>query len=159
MAEKVLVAYFTWSGHCRKLAEEAAAVTGGTLFPIETVKPYSSIYGICIAQGGLEYVRKARPALKAYKKDGDFDTLILICPIWCGTCPMAVISFLDALPVDEKRIVLVTSGKITTGDKAEQDLWKQYPKADIAATLSFKEKELGTETAHTRLVDFLKEEA
>lgn len=159
MEEKVLVAYFTWSGHCKALAEKAAEVTGGAVFPIETVKPYSSIYGVCIAQGGFEYMRKARPALKAYKKEADFDTLVLICPIWCGTCPMAVISFLDELPVDGKRIVLVTSGKITGADKAERDLWKYYPKADVAAVLALKEKELGTKAAETKFVDFLKEEA
>lgn len=155
---KVLVAYFTWSGHCKALAEEAAEVTGGALFPIETVRSYSSIYGMCIAQGGLEYMKKARPQLKMYMDDGDFDTLVLVHPIWCGTAPMAVFSFLDRLPLKGKRIVLVTSGKMTNGDKSEKDIWKQHPEADVAAVLSLKEKELGSTGTKERLSEFLKEE-
>lgn len=155
---KVRVAYFTWSGHCRQLAEKAAKETGGVLFPIETMHRYSSIYGLCIAQGGLEYMKKSRPQLKAYMEDGDFDTLVLIHPIWCGTAPMAIFSFLDHLPLHGKRIILITSGKITSGDKSEKDIWKQYPEADVAAVLSLKEKELESTGIEERLYAFLKEE-
>ena len=40
---KILIAYFSWSGNTQYVAEQIAKQTGGTLFRIEPVKPYSHI--------------------------------------------------------------------------------------------------------------------
>ena len=39
-AKKILIAYFSWGGNTQHVAEHIAALTGGTLFRIETEKPY-----------------------------------------------------------------------------------------------------------------------
>jgi hypothetical protein len=41
---KILVAYFSWSGNAKALAQQIAQETGGTLFEIKTVKRYSDNY-------------------------------------------------------------------------------------------------------------------
>lgn len=44
---KILVAYFSWSGNTQYVAEQIAKQTGGTLFRIEPVKPYPTEYTPC----------------------------------------------------------------------------------------------------------------
>jgi hypothetical protein len=38
--QKILVAYFSWSGNTREIAKQIQQQTGGDLFEIKTVKPY-----------------------------------------------------------------------------------------------------------------------
>ena len=45
--DKVLVAYFSWSGNTQHVAEYIAQQTGGTLFRIEPLKPYPEEYVPC----------------------------------------------------------------------------------------------------------------
>ena len=43
-SNKILIAYFSWSGNAKALAGQIAEVTGGYLFEIKTVTPYPAIY-------------------------------------------------------------------------------------------------------------------
>jgi hypothetical protein len=45
---KILVAYFSWSGNAKALAGQIARETGGDLFEIKTAKAYPDIYNECI---------------------------------------------------------------------------------------------------------------
>ena len=45
--DKVLVAYFSWSGNTQHVAEYIAQQTGGTLFRIEPLNPYPEEYVPC----------------------------------------------------------------------------------------------------------------
>ena len=64
---KILVAYFSWSGNTQYVAEQIAKQTGGTLFRIEPVKPYP--HGIHpLHRGGKE--RKGGQCPSRHQKQG-----------------------------------------------------------------------------------------
>ena len=42
MKNDILIAYYSWSGNTRKIAELIEGETGGTLFEIEPVQPYTT---------------------------------------------------------------------------------------------------------------------
>lgn len=94
--KKTLIAYFTRTGITKKLAEDTAKQTGADLFAIEPVKEYSSSYLICVGQAKLENLQNARPAMKAKAQNlQDYDTIVVMFPIWWFTCPNIILTFLE----------------------------------------------------------------
>jgi flavodoxin len=103
---RVLIAYFSWSGNTKALAEEIQKRTGADIFEIATVKPYPADYNDCIDQAKAEQEAGARPELKARVEDlGRYDVIILGHPNWWGTIPMAVATFLELYDFSGKTIV------------------------------------------------------
>ena len=60
---KVLVAYFSWGGTTRKVAQAIQQKTGGDLFEIKTEKPYPTDYHATIDIGKKEKEDNVRPKL------------------------------------------------------------------------------------------------
>ncbi len=48
--QKILIAYFSWSGNTRAIAQQIHQKTGGDLFEIEPVKSYSQNYNTCLEE-------------------------------------------------------------------------------------------------------------
>jgi flavodoxin len=103
---RILIAYFSWSGNTKALAEEIQKRTGADIFEIATVKPYPADYDDCVDQAKAEQEAGARPELKARVEDlGRYDVIILGYPLWWGTIPMAVATFLELYDFSGKTIV------------------------------------------------------
>lgn len=66
---KILVAYFSYSGNTKKIAEEIQSKTGGELFEIKTVNAYSDDYNTVLDEAKAELNDKARPELSEKVKD------------------------------------------------------------------------------------------
>lgn len=106
--KKTLIAYFTRTGITRKLAEDTAKQTGAGLFAIEPVKTYSSSYLVCVGQAKIENLQNARPAIKAKPQNlQDYDTIVVMFPIWWFTCPNIVLTFLEENDLSGKTIIPV----------------------------------------------------
>lgn len=100
---KILVAYFSWGGTTKQVAENIAEQTGGTLFQIETVKEYPTEYTPCTEVAKVERDNGIRPELKTVVEDLEqYDTIFIGCPVWWHTVPMAVWSFLESKNYDFK---------------------------------------------------------
>ena len=83
--DKVLVAYFSWSGNTQHVAEYIAQQTGGTLFRIEPLNPYPEEYVPCTEVAKKEKENNARPAIKDRVEDWDsYDTVFIGCPYGGG---------------------------------------------------------------------------
>jgi flavodoxin len=134
---KILVAYFSWSGNAKSLAEQVAAETGGELFEIKTVNPYPDNYDDCIDVAKKEQNSNARPALQGALPDiAQYNTIFLCYPNWWGTLPMAVFTFLESIDVSGKTIYpLVTHGGSRFGSSLD-DMKKIAPQAAIGEGLS-----------------------
>lgn len=105
--KKTLIAYFTRTGITKKLAEYTAKQTGADLFAIEPVKEYSSSYLICVGQAKLENLQNARPAIKAKPQNlQDYDTIVVMFPIWWFTCPNIILTFLEENDLSGKQLSL-----------------------------------------------------
>ncbi len=84
-------------GNTEKAAKRIAEVTGGDLFKIQQVKPYSADYMTCIDEAKKDLQKKARPELVELPENLDaYDEIYLGYPNYWGTMPMAVYTFLEA---------------------------------------------------------------
>lgn len=109
---KTLIAYFSWSGNTKKLAEMIQETAGGDLFAIETQTPYSDDYNTVLDQAKQEQTDNARPALAAQVENmDDYDTVFIGYPNWWGDVPMAVLTFMESCDWSGKTVVpFCTSG-------------------------------------------------
>ena len=109
---KVLVAYFSWGGTTRKVAQTIQQKTGGDLFEIKTEKPYPTDYHATIDIGKKEKADNARPKLAGTLPDmKQYDVILLGYPIWWYIEPMAVKTFVEAQDLSGKTILpFATSG-------------------------------------------------
>lgn len=92
----VLVAYFSWSGTTERVAKTIAEQTGADLFRIETAEPYPSHYSDCADLAQRELEQGVHPALKGKVENMDcYDLVFIGCPVWWGSAPMAIHTFLS----------------------------------------------------------------
>ncbi|WP_302318098.1 flavodoxin, partial [uncultured Muribaculum sp.] len=81
--KKVLIAYFSWGGTTRRMAQQIQAITGGDLFEIEPENPYPTSYTPCTEVALEERDTNARPAIKSSVANWDeYDVVFLGGPVW-----------------------------------------------------------------------------
>jgi flavodoxin len=96
-ASRTLVAYFTRSGNTRVIAGTVSRALSARLFEIRPVRPYPEDYEQTVEQARQESDRGFEPPLAARIPDiAPFDTVFLGFPIWGGTAPPVIRSFLRA---------------------------------------------------------------
>lgn len=96
------VYYFTRTGSSKKIAASVAAQTDGTCFPIRDHKNWDGPFGF-LRGGYYASGKKSLPAF--YEKPQEGDRIYLCFPIWAGSFPPAVRSFVNE--VGRERIVAV----------------------------------------------------
>lgn len=102
----VLIAYFSWGGNTRGIAEEIQRQTGADLFEIQLVEPYSTDYNTVLDQAQRDQNEQARPELSTHVENMDqYDTIILGYPNWWASIPMPIASFLEEYDFSGKTIV------------------------------------------------------
>lgn len=126
----VLIAYFTWAenthvddpssvdpdastsasvlppGNTAKLAGWIQERTGGDLFSIRVMEPYSSDYDECLDRAAEEKQSRARPALTDAVPDmAQYDVIFLGYPNWWYTLPMPVLTFLESYDFSGKTVI------------------------------------------------------
>lgn len=130
--KKILIAYYSWSGNTKALAEEIHKQVGGDLYPIVPSTPYSETYAVTVAKAKQEQLSNARPAIKTMIPNVDqYDMVLLGYPNWWGSYPMMIATFAEKHNLDGKKIAPF----FTHGGGGEQrcvsDLRKLLPKADV----------------------------
>lgn len=101
-----LVAYFSWSGNTRQMAEVIAQETGADLFEIATVTPYTDDYNTLLDVAQQEQGEDARPELNAQVENwDDYDTIFVGYPNWWSDAPMAVYTFLESYDFTGKTLI------------------------------------------------------
>lgn len=102
----VLIAYFSWGGNTRGIAEKIQQQTGADLFEITLVKPYSDDYDTVLDEAQRDQNKQARPELAAHVDNmADYDTVILGYPNWWASIPMPIASFLEEYDFSGKTII------------------------------------------------------
>ena len=106
MKNTLLIAYFSYQGHTRRVAEQIQQATGGTLFEIMPAAPYSNDYDTCEAQAKKETREGTQPPLTETGPDlAAYSTVILGTPNWFNTMAPPVASFLASADFSGKTIV------------------------------------------------------
>lgn len=103
---RILIAYFSWGGNTRGIAEEIRRQTGADLFEITMVNPYSSDYNTVLDEAQRDQNAQARPELAAHIENMDeYDIVMLGYPNWWASIPMPVASFLEEYDFSGKTIL------------------------------------------------------
>ncbi|MCR5809808.1 MAG: SUMF1/EgtB/PvdO family nonheme iron enzyme [Lachnospiraceae bacterium] len=103
---KILIAYFSWSGNTRGIAQEIQSQTGADLFEITPVNPYSTDYNTVLMEAQEDQHKQARPELSAHVQNmDDYDIILLGYPNWWASIPMPIASFLEEYDFSGKTIV------------------------------------------------------
>lgn len=103
--KKILVAYFSWSGNTKAVAEEIHKQVGGDIVEIVPATPYSETYSVTLAKAKAEQVANARPAISTKIADFDkYDVVFLGYPNWWGSFPMPVATFVESYKLDGKTV-------------------------------------------------------
>ncbi len=134
--KKVLVAYFSWGGTTRRMAQAIHDVTGGELFEIEPVVPYPTSYTPCTEVALEERDNDARPAIKATVADWDqYDIVFIGCPVWWHTAPMIISTFAESYDFAGKTVVPFCTYAATYRDETLQKIVELTPAAEHLAGL------------------------
>ena len=122
--KNILVAYFSATGTTKRVAENLAKATGGDLYEIKPVKTYTSADLNWHDGNSRSSVEMNDPKSRPEIVTGDlsfenYDTIFLGFPIWWGTAPKVVHTFLEKYDFSGKKIIIfATSGSSGLGNTA-----------------------------------------
>jgi len=104
--KKILVGYFSRSGNTHEIANQIHKSVGGDIFQIQAVKPYPDDYDAVVQQARQELDSGYKPALKTKIENiKSYDLVFIGYPIWWGTFPAPVKTFLSEYGFSGKTIV------------------------------------------------------
>jgi flavodoxin len=135
----MLVAYFSWGGNVRRIAEELHGRVGGEIFEIVPVRPYSSDYDECVGEAEAERRAGVRVELKALL---DAETMLrhrtvfVGYPNWLQGIPRPVGAFLEAYDWTGKIVMPFCSHGGGRLGQTEAQLARLCPKAKILKSLA-----------------------
>lgn len=136
MNPSILIAYYSWSGHTKAVAEEIQRKTGGTLFEICPQTPYPKEYQACVKQVKTEKEQDFCPQLLHLEQcPSDFDTLFVGSPNWWGTLVPPVTAFVSSVGLAGKRVLPFFSHGGGGKAKMQTDLARLCPDARVEEAL------------------------
>ena len=101
---KVLVVYYSLSGHTKDIAEKIAVKTGADLFEIKTKEPYptgAKLY----TTAKKEIKNKQYPAVEALPDVTAYDVIFIGAPVWWYTMAPPLFSVLEQIDFKGKKVV------------------------------------------------------
>lgn len=106
--KKVLVAYFSYSGTTKSVAETLSGQIGADLFEIAPKEDYSSLY----LQSNAEIRKGEKPELSSTVENmEEYDVVFIGYPVWFHATPAPINSFLESYDLTGKLIIpFCTSG-------------------------------------------------
>ncbi len=109
---KILIAYYSYSGNTRKVAQAIQEKTGGDLFEIKAEGTYPAEYRPMTEQVKKEIAAGFRPKLTTSLADiSQYDVVFIGSPIWWGTIAPQVSSFIESYDLSGKTVIpFVTHG-------------------------------------------------
>ena len=141
-------------GNTQLMAYMIQDATGSEIVPITlTGEKYPSSYTDTVSVGGREIREDARPAIEDIDISGH-NKIILIYPIWWGTVPMPVATFLEANDFTGKTIYLLATQGSYGFASSTSDIRKMAKGAEVVEGLSIYCDDIPN--ARTELAEWLK---
>ena len=136
----VLVAYFSWSGNTKYVGKRIAQMTRADVFEVERVNPYPSHYEQCVEDAHAE--EGERPAIKGEVENlSDYDVIFIGVPVWSGTLPMPMFTFLEQHDFSGKIVIPFCTCYSSEGSCLD-DIVKATPKSEHREGLCIETQEL-----------------
>lgn len=133
---KSLVVYFSCTGNTKAVAEKISQLTGADLYEIVPAEPYTAEdlnynNDNCRANREMDDP-SARPAIGSNAVDiSAYDTFYIGYPIWWGTIPRIINTFLDTYDLSGKTVMPFCTSGGSGVSKSVSDIRAQEPAADI----------------------------
>jgi len=144
--KKILVAYFSYSGNTKMVADQIHKSVGGDIFEIKTADPYPTDYNTVADQAKKEQADNYRPKLATKVENIDsYDVIFLGYPNWWGTMPMAVFTFLEEYKLSGKTIIPFCTHDGSAFGKSLEDIKKTSPESKILDGLEIRGKSVKNE--------------
>lgn len=132
MDKKILIAYFSWSGNTKHIAEEIQNRVGGDMFRIETATPYPNDYNeTAYGVAKKQHDENIFPELKSKGDVSNYDVIFVGTPAWWYTMAPAVKTFLKESNFEGKTIVPFTTHGGGGGYHIPDDMAKLATGADV----------------------------
>lgn len=104
--DKTLVVYYSRSGNTQAVAGHIQKLTGADIFQVETVKSYPEDHQETVDIAKEEKNNNARPEIKGKINNIDsYKTIYIGFPIWHGTYPMAIATFMETYNLEGKTVI------------------------------------------------------
>lgn len=140
MDKKILIAYFSYEGHTRGIAEKIQRITGGDLFEIRPEQAYSTDYDTTERQARQEVKNGFRPVLAEQPQDmAQYDTVFIGTPNWFNKIAPAVASFLGEHDFSGKTVVPFCTHGGNGAARVAADLRNYLPDVQITECLDILE--------------------
>ena len=134
---RLLVAYFSWSGNTREIANQIHKVVGGDLFEIVSVNKYPREYDETVEQARKELDADYRPELVSEVGNiGSYDVVYIGYPNWWGTVPRPVASFLSKCDSPGKTIAPFCTHEGSRLGRSVEDIARLCPQATVLEGLA-----------------------
>jgi len=128
----ILVAYFSHSGNTREIANQIHKSVGGDIFEIQAVEPYPHNYDAVVEQAKKELDSGYKPALKTKVKNiKSYDLVFIGYPVWWGTFPAPVKTFLSEYDFSGKTIAPFCTHEGSGMGRSAADISKLCPKSAL----------------------------
>lgn len=105
MKKNILIAYYSWHGNTKKIAELISSETGGGLFQVEPVEKYTTDYSAAVTQAKKEIQAGFQPEIKAVPENNSSDIIFFGSPIWWYTMAPPMATLITSLDLKGKTIV------------------------------------------------------
>ncbi len=135
--KKVLVVYYTRSGNTHHIVSEIGKIIPTTEYEIVLTNPYPAEYNACGEQAKRDLDQQARPEIKNPLPDvAEYDVILVGYPIWCGSFPMPIPSFLEKCDLKGKTVIPFCTHGGGGSYNSFSDIRKSCPNATIGTGLA-----------------------
>lgn len=115
---KILVVYYSLDGNTQYAADQIQDITGADLEQLIPEKEPTRKGFRKYAEGGFTALVHYKPRIRKLKHDpADYDTIVLACPVWAGTTPPAMETFLHKESFSGKQLVICACSASGKADK------------------------------------------
>ena len=134
---KTAVVYYSLEGNTRFAAKKAAEGLGADLIELLPVKAFPDKGFRKFFWGGKAATMKETPELEPYSfSAGDYDLVVLCTPVWAGTFPPPLRTFLKENDLSGKKVAVIASSSGGNAEKCIEQLRKAAKADQLAARLS-----------------------
>ena len=128
---KTLIAYYSYSGNTKSVAEKIQSITGADLFKIENVKEYPKNYTDVVNLAKQEKAENTLPELVNNGDISEYDTIFLGTPVWWYTFATPIRTFLTNNDFSNKTIKPFCTHGGGGASSTYSDMQKLCPNATV----------------------------
>lgn len=127
--EKILIAYYSYSGNTKKLAEMIQAIVGGDTHQIIPQQPYPADYDTVVAQAKKEAESHFLPPINGLPNLAAYTTIFVGSPVWWYTAAPPLFAFLSKADLKNKTLIPFITHEGGGQSNSFADIKKSQPEA------------------------------